>query len=191
MLSVAATPALAAEFVEVQTRIQMDDEVFAPLAIVELGRTADIKFKANNEAAPSGPSGSAIQTMAPSDSDIGVSQTDHRILLTINRDSGGYDVRLEYMTRPNDRWVSQWAPRMFLNAKQNGSLRKTARSGEMSEITISIEPRHDVASFADLRSSYFYATGPCDNQLVAPAAVPSGGGVGEPIAYGAHQQQLL
>lgn len=154
---------------EVRTSIQFGDDAISPVAIVELGKTADIRF--TTPVAPGvSPSGTHA---ALSDRRVVPLRTEHRVRLTVRPERDlGYNAHVEYLTRRDGRWILQWAPAMFLKPKVEGTMSTTARSGEVSSIALTIEPRRDVTSLGDLASAGTNQA--CDDESGVAAITPLG-----------------
>ena len=148
-------PTNAADFAEVALTIGYRSSVIHPLAVVELGKTADIQF----EMASGGHDNSSI----PADRDGSGGRSgsvDHRILLTVTQErSSTYRAKAEYMTRSGSKWVSQWQPTLYLQEGIDGRMELTSGRGETLQVSMTVIPRPEVSSFGDLRSSYYHTTG--------------------------------
>ena len=168
LLAIAGFPATAASFVEVQLAMEVGGESLRPVVIAELGKTTELRYtfnesgnnRANDRFAPASTDSadnvvSSSAEVGPAPTNFASSGNEHRILLTVNtyRDMG-YRVNVEYMTRPQDKWVTQWMPSMLVKAGVQASMQAASPSGELSKLTIQLEPRHDVASYGDLRHAF-------------------------------------
>lgn len=148
-------PTYAADFAEVALTIGYRSSVIHPVAVVELGKTADIQF--------SMASGSQKNSSIHTDRDGSAGRNgsvDHRILLTVTQERGStYRAKAEYMTRSGSKWVSQWQPALYLQEGTDGRMELTSGRGETLQVSMTVIPRPEVSSFADLRSSYYHTTG--------------------------------
>jgi len=159
--ALAAATSIGSEFVEVSFRLELNGaEVFHPVFVVETGRTADIQqtFDPNADV--------QVQTAADA---FGMQQ---RLLATVTRaDDRAFHVRAEYMQRRGDHWLTVLGPSFLVREGIPATSHVSTRGGASFDVSLSVLPRYDVASLADVAG---FHSQPCEEQCEHSAAgVPS------------------
>lgn len=161
------------EFVEVAMTVEFGGDSISPVVLLKAGRTADIQFSYDPDyGRPEGPRKAYEE--APAEYDP---RRDHRLLLAVeSTGDSGYLAKIEYMSRPDGKWISQWFPTMSLGPNSDASFELEAEEGELSRLTLAVLPRGDIGSFEDAKLSYFHSTGQNCHTVVESVSAPSSSG---------------